>query len=35
MLRQQEMMDSIKLAASIGVMVAAGVGFLIFLLTIV
>ena len=35
MLRQQEMMDSIKLAASIGLMVAAGVGFLIFLLTIV
>jgi Fe2+ transport system protein B len=35
MLRQQEMMDSIKLAVSIGLMVAAGVGFLIFLLTIV
>ena len=35
MLRQQEMMDSIKLAASIGLMIAAGVGFLIFLLTIV
>jgi Fe2+ transport system protein B len=35
MLRQQEMMDSIKLAASIGLMVAAGIGFLIFLLTIV
>ena len=35
MLRQQEMMDSIKLAAGIGFMVALGVGFLIFLLTIV
>ena len=35
MLRQQEMMDSIKLAAGIGLMVAVGVGFLIFLLTIV
>ena len=35
MLRQQEMIDSIKLAASISLMVAAGVGFLIFLLTIV
>ena len=35
MLRHQEMMDSIKLAASIGLMVAAGIGFLIFLLTIV
>ena len=35
MLRQQEMIDSIKLAASIGLMVAAGIGFLIFLLTIV
>ena len=35
MLRQQEMIDSIKLAAGIGFMVAAGVGFLIFLLTIV
>jgi len=34
-LRQQEMMDSIKLAAGIGFMVALGVGFLIFLLTIV
>jgi len=34
-LRHQEMMDSIKLAASIGLMVAAGIGFLIFLLTIV
>jgi len=34
-LRQQEMMDSIKLAAGIGLMVAVGVGFLIFLLTIV
>ena len=33
-LRQQEMMDSIKLAAGIGFMVALGVGFLIFLLTI-
>ena len=33
--RHNEMMDSIKLAASIGLMVAAGVGFLIFLLTIV
>ena len=35
MLRHQEMMDSIKLAASIGLMIAAGIGFLIFLLTIV
>ena len=35
MLRQQEMMDSIKLAAGIGFMVALAVGFLIFLLTIV
>ena len=35
MLRQQEMIDSIKLAAGIGLMVAVGVGFLIFLLTIV
>ena len=35
MLRQQEMIDSIKLAAGIGFMVALGVGFLIFLLTIV
>jgi Fe2+ transport system protein B len=35
MLRQQEMMDSIKLAVSISLMVAAGIGFLIFLLTIV
>jgi Fe2+ transport system protein B len=35
MLRQQEMIDSIKLAAGIGLMVALGVGFLIFLLTIV
>ena len=35
MLRQQEMMDSIKIAASIGLMIAAGIGFLIFLLTIV
>ena len=35
MLRQQEMMDSIKLAAGIGFIVALGVGFLIFLLTIV
>ena len=35
MMRQQEMIDSIKLAASIGLMIAAGVGFLIFLLTIV
>ena len=34
-LRQQEMIDSIKLAAGIGFMVALGVGFLIFLLTIV
>tara|TARA_Y100000004_G_scaffold41132_1_gene44682 strand:- start:1287 stop:1760 length:474 start_codon:yes stop_codon:yes gene_type:complete len=34
MLRQQEMIDSIKLAAGIGFMVAIGVGFLIFLLTI-
>ena len=34
MMRQQEMIDSIKLAASIGLMIAAGVGFLIFLLTI-
>lgn len=34
-LRQQEMIDSIKLAAGIGLMVALGVGFLIFLLTIV
>ena len=34
-LRQQEMMDSIKLAAGIGFMVALAVGFLIFLLTIV
>ena len=33
-LRQQEMIDSIKLAAGIGLMVALGVGFLIFLLTI-
>ena len=33
-LRQQEMMDSIKLAAGVGFMVAFGVGFLIFLLTI-
>ena len=33
-LRQQEMIDSIKLAAGIGFMVAIGVGFLIFLLTI-
>ena len=35
MLRHQEMMDSIKLAAGIGFMIALGVGFLIFLLTIV
>ena len=35
MLRQQEMIDSIKLAAGIGFMIALGVGFLIFLLTIV
>ena len=35
MLRQQEMIDSIKLAAGIGFIVALGVGFLIFLLTIV
>ena len=35
MLRQQEMIDSMKLAAGIGFMVALGVGFLIFLLTIV
>ena len=34
-LRQQEMIDSIKLAAGIGFMVALAVGFLIFLLTIV
>ena len=34
-LRQQEMIDSIKLAAGIGLMVALGVGFLIFLLTII
>ena len=34
-LRQQEMIDSMKLAAGIGFMVALGVGFLIFLLTIV
>ena len=34
MLRQQEMIDSIKLAAGIGLIVALGVGFLIFLLTI-
>jgi len=33
-LRQQEMIDSIKLAAGIGLIVALGVGFLIFLLTI-
>jgi Fe2+ transport system protein B len=33
-LRQQEMMDSIKLAAGVGFIVALGVGFLIFLLTI-
>ena len=35
MLRQQEMIDSIKLAAGVGFMIALGVGFLIFLLTIV
>jgi len=35
MLRQQEMIDSIKLAAGVGFIVALGVGFLIFLLTIV
>ena len=33
--RHNEMMDSIKLAAGIGFMIALGVGFLIFLLTIV
>ena len=33
-LRQQEMMDSIKLAVGVGLIVALGVGFLIFLLTI-
>jgi len=35
MLRQQEMIDSIKLAAGVGFIIALGVGFLIFLLTIV
>ena len=35
MLRQQEIIDSIKLAAGVGFMIALGVGFLIFLLTIV
>ena len=34
-LRQQEMMDSIKIAAGIGAIVAVGIGLLIFLLTIV
>ena len=34
MLRQQEMMDSIKIAAGIGAIVAVGIGLLIFLLTI-
>ena len=33
-LRQQEMMDSIKIAAGIGAIVAVGIGLLIFLLTI-
>ena len=33
-LRQQEMIDSMKLAAGVGLIVALGVGFLIFLLTI-
>ena len=33
-LRQQEMMDSIKIAAGIGAIVAVGIGVLIFLLTI-
>ena len=33
-LRQQEMMDSIKIAAGIGAIVALGIGLLIFLLTI-
>ena len=34
-LRQQEMMDSIKIAAGSGAIVAVGIGLLIFLLTIV
>ena len=34
-LRQQEMIDSMKLAAGVGLIVVLGVGFLIFLLTIV
>ena len=33
-LRQQEMIDSMKLAAGVGLIVVLGVGFLIFLLTI-
>ena len=33
-LRQQEMIDSMKLAAGVGLIVALGVGFLVFLLTI-
>ena len=32
--RQQEMMESIKLAAGVGIIMAIGIGLLIFLLTI-
>ena len=34
MRRQQEMMESIKLAAGVGIIMAIGIGLLIFLLTI-